>query len=74
MSTGSPSLEQSDEQRQLDRLRAEIMSEFGDRLSPAVVDDRFDAIVRDFEQAPVRSFIPVLARRRLRHELAGEQG
>lgn len=73
MDPESPSMEQSDEQRQLERLREEILAEFGQRLPTTVVDARFEAIVRDFEQAPVRSFIPVLARRRLRLELASAQ-
>jgi hypothetical protein len=66
----TPSTQQSDEQRQLDRLRHELMAEFGQRLDSSVVDARFDAIVGEFQKAPVRTFIPVLARRRLRRLLA----
>lgn len=70
MDPESPSPQQSDEMRQLDRLRLELVSEFAERLPASVVDARFDAIVAEFEQAPVRTFIPVLARRRLRDVLA----
>lgn len=59
----------ADEQRQLDRIRQELLSEFGARLSPTVIDARFDEIVRDFDRAPVRAFVPVLARRRVRQLL-----
>ena len=74
MDPESSSMQQSDEQRQLDRLRDELLLEFGDRLSPSVVDARFEAIVGEFEQAQVRTFIPVLARRRLRLVLADALG
>lgn len=62
---------QDDERRQLDRLREEVTREYGARLDPAQVAARFDAIVREFDGAPVRAFVPVLARRRVRQELSG---
>ena len=70
MDPTSLSTKQSDEQRQLDDLHRELMTEFGARLAPSVIDARFAAIVAEFEQAPVRTFVPVLARRRLRQMLA----
>lgn len=62
----------NDEQRQLDRLRGELLTEFSGRLSPAVVGTRFDAVVEELQTAPVRTYIPVLARRRVRQLLAGQ--
>lgn len=58
-----------DERRQLDHVRRELLSEFGDRLSADELDARFAAIVQEFDEAPVRAFIPVLARRRARQQL-----
>jgi hypothetical protein len=59
-----------DEQRQLESARRDLVQEFQDRLAPEQVSSRFDAIVDEFDGAPVRTFIPVLARRRARRELA----
>lgn len=60
-----------DEQRQLESVKREFLREYADRLSPEDVTTRFDAIVAGFEGAPVRTFVPVLARRMLRQQLAG---
>jgi hypothetical protein len=59
---------QDDEQRQLDAVRQDVLREYSS-LAPEVVNARFHAIVAEFEGAPVRSFVPVLARRRLRQAL-----
>ena len=72
MTTESPV--SSDEQRQLDRIRQELLSEFGARLSPTVIDARFDEIVRAFDRARGRAFVPVLARRRVRQLLVTAAG
>ncbi len=58
-----------DERRQLRHLRDEMLQERGD-LSVEHVNSLFDAVVADFDGAPVRTFVPVLARRRLRQELS----
>ena len=57
-----------DELRQLRHLRRELLRERGD-LSVEHVSSLFDAVVADFDGAPIRTFVPVLARRRLRQEL-----
>jgi hypothetical protein len=61
-----------DEQRQLEHVRRELVDEFGDRLPPSELDARFGAIVREFDEAPVRTFVPVLARRRARQLLSAQ--
>ena len=59
---------QDDEQRQLDAVREDLLREYSG-LAPEMVNARFHAIVAEFEGAPVRSFVPVLAQRRLRQVL-----
>ncbi len=58
-----------DEQRQLDSARDALVSEFEGRLPAAAVSERFAAIVREFDAAPIRGFVPVLAQRRTRERL-----
>ena len=58
-----------DEQRQLDAARAALVSEFAGRLPETEVADRFSDIVREFEAAPIRGFVPVLAQRKTRERL-----
>ena len=58
-----------DEQRQLESARAALVSEFAGRLPESEVDDRFRDIVREFESAPIRGFVPVLAQRMARERL-----
>ena len=63
-----------DEQRQLAAACRDLVVEFGERLPEAEVASRFEGIVRRYEQAPIRTFIPVLAQREARaqlRELAG---
>jgi hypothetical protein len=57
-----------DEQRQIDALRAQLVEEYA-HLGADVVSARFAAVVADFDDAPVRTFVPLLAQRRLRDEL-----
>jgi hypothetical protein len=59
-----------DELRQLESARRDLVQEFQDRLSVDQVSSRFDAIVAEFDDAPVRTFVPVLARRRAHRELS----
>ena len=58
-----------DEQRQLETARAALVSEFAGRLPADEVAGRFADIVREFEAAPIRGFVPVLAQRRTRERL-----
>lgn len=58
-----------DEQRQLARVRADLVQEFADRLPPDQVQRQFAVIVGRFDGAPIRSFVPVLAQRSARLEL-----
>lgn len=58
-----------DEQRQLASVQADLVREFGDRLSEAEVARRFELTISRFDGAPIRSFVPVLARRSVRLEL-----
>ena len=58
-----------DEQRQLDAAREALVTEFAGVLPEAEVAARFSDIVREFESAPIRGFVPVLAQRRARERL-----
>jgi hypothetical protein len=62
-----------DEQRQLEHACSELVREF-----PALPEDevkaRFEEIVRGFEGAPVRAFVPVLAGRAARERLRALSG
>jgi hypothetical protein len=60
---------QDDELRQLANVQADLQREFGTRLSSEQVERRFRETVARFDGAPIRSFVPVLAQRRLRQEL-----
>ena len=59
-----------DERRQLDSVRRDLEREFAGRTSPEVVAARFDAVVAGFADAPVRTYVPVLARRTARQQLS----
>ena len=74
MTMTTPESRRDDERRQLESARLDLVQEFQDRLSSDQVGARFDAIVADFDGAPVRSFVPVLARRRARRELSSTSG
>ena len=58
-----------DEQRQLEAARAALVSEFAGRLPEDEVAARFGEIVAEFEAAPIRGFVPVLAQRKARERL-----
>ena len=64
-------MKQDDEKRQLESLRIDLQREFEGRMPAEEVSARFDAIVGEFDGAPVRTFVPVLARRRVRQEMTG---
>lgn len=58
-----------DEQRQLEAARAALVSEFAGRLPEDEVAARFGEIVAEFQTAPIRGFVPVLAQRKARERL-----
>lgn len=60
---------QDDEVRQLASVQADLQREFGERLSAEQVERRFRETVARFDGAPIRSFVPVLAQRRVRQDL-----
>ncbi len=59
----------NDEQRQLAQTCRDLVVEFGERLPERAVAARFDEIVRQYDEAPVRTFIAVLAQREARAQL-----
>ncbi len=63
-----------DEQRQFDEVLRALVAEFDGRLPQAQVEASFAEIVRDFEAAPIRGFVPVLAQRRTREQLRQTAG
>ncbi len=58
-----------DETRQLESARRALVAEFSGTVPAEQVEQRFAALVAEFEQAPVRSFVPVLVQRRARELL-----
>ena len=60
---------EEDEQRQLESARMALVTEFAGRVPAEEVDRRFTELVGEFAGAPVRSFVPVLVRRRAREQL-----
>jgi hypothetical protein len=58
-----------DEQRQLESARRALVSEFAGRLPEDEVAARFAEILQEFETAPIRGFVPVLAQRKARERL-----
>jgi hypothetical protein len=60
---------QDDEDRQIESLHEELLREYGPVLGEQTVSSRFAAIVAEFEGAPVRTFVPLLAERKVHQEL-----
>lgn len=58
----------ADERRQIEHVREDLTREFV-TLPPEVVADKVSRQVAAFQQARVRSFVPVLVRRAARSEL-----
>ena len=56
-----------DDETTLQHARADVVRRYGDRRPD--VAEQFDAIVAEFDSVPVRTFVPVLAERRLRRLL-----
>ena len=63
-----------DERRHFDQALQALVEEFAGRLPQQQVEARFREIVRDFEAAPIRGFVPVLAQRRTRELLRESAG
>ncbi|MCW2713806.1 MAG: hypothetical protein JWN88_853 [Frankiales bacterium] len=66
----SVSMSVDDERRQLDAVRATLELEFRDRVPAEVVAEHVAQIVARYEDAPVRTFLPVLVGRQARAVLA----
>ena len=60
---------QDDERRQLAAACKDLVREFGETLPESDVTSRFDQIVQEYDTAPIRTFIPVLATREARSQL-----
>lgn len=58
-----------DEHRQLERLHAQLIEEYGPVVGADVVTQHLSAVLADFAEAPVRTFVPLLANRMARREL-----
>ena len=58
-----------DEKRQLQRACDDLVLEFRERLAEEQVQARFQDVLRRFDGAPVRTFVPVLAGRAAREDL-----
>lgn len=58
----------TDETRQLQHVREDLQREFAS-LPPTFVEDQVTQVARGFQQASVRSFVPVLVRREVRERL-----
>ena len=58
-----------DEHRQLEQLHVQLIEEYGPVLGEDVVTQRLSAVLADFADAPVRTFVPLLANRIARREL-----
>ena len=58
-----------DEQRQLAAACRDLVVEFGDQVPESDVAGRFTEIVGRYDEAPIRTFIPVLAQREARAQL-----
>jgi len=64
------SMSVDDERRQLDAVRTTLELEFRDRVPAEVVAEHFAQIVARYDDAPVRTFLPVLVSRQTRAALA----
>jgi hypothetical protein len=53
----------------LQDVAQQVHEEFADRLDPRDVDECFDRVAAKFDNAKVRSFVPLLVQRYVRDEL-----
>jgi hypothetical protein len=63
----------SDVEQQLERTRTEALRAYAPVHGEEQVGATFDAVLAEFAAARVRAFVPVLAERRLREQLAAVQ-
>ena len=61
--------DRQDERRQLAAACNDLVREFGERLSQTDVMARFEQVVHEYDGAPIRTFVPVLAVRQARSQL-----
>ena len=59
-----------DEKRQLEAVRITLEHEFRDRVPADVIAEQFAQIVARYDDAPVRTFLPVLVSRQARAALS----
>ena len=71
---GHGALVNDDEQRQLEHARRALVEKFAGRLPSAEVERRFGEVVRSFERAPVRAFVPLLVQSTARRQLESSAG
>ena len=61
--------DRQDERRQLAAACHDLVREFGERLSETDVMAHFEQVVHEYDAAPIRTFVPVLAVRQARSQL-----
>lgn len=60
---------QQDEQRQVDRVRLDLVREYAESLPARVVEEQLGEVVAGLRQAPVRDYVPTLVHRGTRERL-----
>lgn len=63
------STDPSEERRHLDAVERDLVTEFAATLTAGEVARRFAEVVHAFDGAPIRDFVPVLARKQARQEM-----
>lgn len=58
-----------DEVRQLEVVHRDLLREY-EGVAPELVSARFAEVISSYDGAPIRTYVPVLARRQLREELS----
>lgn len=58
-----------EERRHLAAVEEDLVAEFAADLDADTVVRRWASVVREFDGAPIRDFVPVLARKRARQQL-----
>lgn len=60
---------QQDEERQVERVRQDLLEEYGAQLSAPVVDAQLGEVLAGLRTAPVRDYVPTLVHRGTRERL-----